>query len=332
MAANNQLIRGTDRATMLNTAYEKTLRDADLADIEQAFLIGCRPLLEIITNPVVPFAPLDKFINETIHIVGKNVQANRKRVKNMTLKLLHSDPSFANAYHGDITVKKHRGDPTYSASKDFAVALHESHRILSRFTTLIPDLFGGHEHDVERFHRVLLVVFRHFRALHEAMVQVNAEKDIQKAASRQARQQVAGVLADHGVNPRFGTLAIADRKYLNLIAPGEGSQKDKIRRARDSPELKVKSCSAELNPHVQGLRSFVHATLRTQLSFDETFQDSNDQCVKRRRVQAKVNNIMDAVEGLVIAAHQGMDEAAIHRDVYNPLEYAKNHNEVAVVA
>ncbi len=326
-ANNNQLIRGTERATMLNTAYENSMRDIDLADIDQAFLIGCRPLVEIITNPVVPFAPLDKFISEAIHIVvGQNVQDNKKRVKHMTLQLLHTDPSFHNAYHGDITVKTRRGVAIYSASKDFTVALHETYRILSRFVILIPDLFGGHENDVERFHRVLLAVFRHFRDLHEAMMQVLTERDIQRAASRQARQQVAGVLADNGVNSRFGTLANAEKKLLNLVAPGKGCQADKIRRARDRPDLKVKSCSAELNPHVQGLRSFVLATLRTQLSNDTTFQDSDDQRVKRRRIQGKVDNIMDAVEGLVSAAHDGLDEAAIHRNVYNPLEYAQNHN------
>ncbi len=54
--------------------------------------------------------------------------------------------------------------------------------------------------------------------------------------------------------------------------------------------------------------------------------------VWRRRIQDNVENLMGWVKGLVSVAHQGLDEAAIHRDVYNPLEYAQNHHDIAVVA
>jgi hypothetical protein len=138
------------------------------------------------------------------------------------------------------------------------------------------------------------------------------------------------VLAENGVNPKFGILATVDKKFLAAIAPGRGTQKDKIRRARDAPTLRINGgCSAELNPPEQGLRCYVMSHVKTRLSQDEIFRTSPDPKVKRQRVNVVAENVLCPAALLIEDKTEGMDEAAIHRLVYNPVTYAKIQNEIS---
>lgn len=322
MANNNRLIRdAATRANILDLAITETIIDPDLTGVTPEFIEQSRAWLNLMTDPIKAFAAIDLYAEQLILSTGAAVSKTNKRiVKQAILWLFHEDVSFNHAYEGAIIVTTTaRGIVKLDCKSSFSVAVREIPRIVQRLVTRVPAIFGGQQQNIENFNRVLLATFRHYRALYISALQQYAERDNQRLETQKQKAKVAEVLKDNGVNPSFGSLAIVDRKFLSVIAPGPGTQQDKIRAARNDPHLKIGSCSAELNFPEQGLRAFLMGSLNSKLSHDQEFIQSTEPAAKRQRMQAVADTILHALEPLVDVAHDGMTNAQIHRKVYNPL-------------
>ncbi len=98
------------------------------------------------------------------------------------------------------------------------------------------------------------------------------EKRLMLNYSSAKRRQLQNTVAEGGVNPRFGSMTVIDKKILMALAPGEGTQKEKIARARDLDVFRGGSAINELNPAGLAYRMTVMDTTNQRVAMDPGFQ------------------------------------------------------------
>lgn len=174
------------------------------------------------------------------------------------------------------------------------------------------------------FLRCFTAVFMSYRKHNEAARSLRDKKNDKIMTSRVERGAMQAQVAAQGVNPQFGILAHVDKLILGKIAPGPGSQKEKIARARDEETLVSGSACKELNPTEQGLRAALLARCAHAVATDEQYlQSPNTEDGKKVKRQRIVDVSKSALSNFGNLTYPNTTVEQNLRMVYNPAEAVK---------
>lgn len=309
------------REEFQNLVTEDVMQEPILQNIPEEDRRRCIQMVQASTNPkrLEQYVSLSTLVSGLARIrFGENA---RKSEKNLLVQAVLSALKCPNVnlqegvdYRGaEITQKRGKWST-------------ESERLKIKWekvnALLISQYFAGDE-AIERYkrcHERTLVSFRkHFEA--------NNAREMQRRLllnySAMSRQQLQNTVAEGGINPDFGTLASLDKKILNHLAPGEGTQKQKIARARNLSSFKGPSAIAELNPAGIAYRILVTDTTNQRVSVDPEWRETDNPVVKRRKLQETGDTVIaQTIEGV---RYHGVSEEENLRLRYSPVkEIQKN--------